>query len=45
MQIWTVLAGLMFFAQCAMQARPYLNVIMAKKQHATHQGAPPVRER
>jgi hypothetical protein len=43
MQIWTMIAGLMFFAQCAMQAQPYLKVIMAKKPHAATQAAPSSR--
>ncbi|MET0339853.1 MAG: hypothetical protein ABW252_02585 [Polyangiales bacterium] len=31
MKVWVVLAGLMFFAQCALQARPYLGVILGTK--------------
>jgi hypothetical protein len=45
MKLWVVLAGLMFFGQCALQSRPYLSVIFGdKKQHAT-QGAEPPRSR
>ena len=38
MKVWVALAGMMFFAQCALQAKPYLGVILGKKQHAA-QGA------
>ena len=34
MQIWVVLAGLMFFVRCADQARPYLRVILGQQKPA-----------
>lgn len=34
MQVWVVLAGLMFFAKCAVQARPYLSVIFGPQRAA-----------
>jgi hypothetical protein len=39
MQLWVVLAGVMFFAQCAMRAQPYWRVIMGKQKSA--ESAPP----
>ncbi len=34
MKFWIVLSGLMFFAQCAMRAEPYLKVILKKPASA-----------
>ncbi|HEY6879462.1 MAG TPA: hypothetical protein VI299_15650 [Polyangiales bacterium] len=31
MKYWVVLSGLMFFAQCALRAEPYLKVILGQK--------------
>jgi len=39
MQVWVLLGGIMFFAQCVERAQPYLKVIMGK-QHAAHEPAP-----
>ncbi len=36
MQVWAVLAALMFFARCADQARPYLRVIFGSQQQEQH---------
>ena len=36
MKVWVVLAGMMFFAQCALQVKPYLGVILGNKEHAEH---------
>ena len=41
MQVWAVLAGLMFFTQCALQSQPYLRVIMGKKSAAADPRAEP----
>lgn len=41
MQVWVVLAGIMFFAQCALSAKPYLRVIMGKQNGAESRAAPP----
>lgn len=38
MQVWMVLAGIMFFAQCAQRAEPYLRVIWKKQDAAQHDG-------
>jgi hypothetical protein len=36
MKFWIVLSGLMFAAQCALRAEPYLKVIMKKPAQAQH---------
>jgi hypothetical protein len=40
MKVWVLLSGLMFFAQCALRAEPYLKVIMGKKPAAAQSGMP-----
>lgn len=38
MRVWVVLAGIMFFAQCAMRAEPYWRVISGRE--AAERAAP-----
>jgi hypothetical protein len=40
MKVWVLLSGLMFFAQCALRAEPYMKVILGQKS-ATAQHVPP----
>lgn len=39
MQVWAVLAGIMFFTQCALRSEPYLRSIMGKKSAAADERA------
>jgi len=43
MQVWAVLGGIMFFAQCAMRSEPYLKVIMGKQAHESASHSAPAR--
>ena len=43
MKVWVGLAGIMYFTQCALQAKPFLGVILGKKQHAEQVAAAPRR--
>lgn len=41
MKVWVLFSGLMFCGQCALQAQPYLKVIMGQKPAAAQAGPSP----